>query len=183
MWREVLCHRPLSNPENEPYLWVTSSRSCGSWALRAGYQGYNYRVIIFFKSIFDCNNGCTKECLQNLRSKVLLLTLSLLMSYIYMELLVKPEILTSYIHVPTFGNAESRLYFLYNVPTLYQCRKVFCGTIVFNHFASYQDYPNYRWDLIRYAKGKDTWYQMAASLFNVDWCLLVQFQMLSIRGE
>jgi hypothetical protein len=40
------------------------------------------------------------------------LTLSLLMShtYIYMELLVKPEILTSYIYGPTFGNAESRLY-------------------------------------------------------------------------
>jgi hypothetical protein len=30
----------------------------------------------------------------------------------YMELLVKPEILTSYIRVygPTFGNAESRLF-------------------------------------------------------------------------
>jgi hypothetical protein len=28
--------------------------------------------------------------------------------YIYMELLVKPEILTSYIYGPTFGNAESR---------------------------------------------------------------------------
>jgi hypothetical protein len=37
-----------------------------------------------------------------------LLTLSLLMSYIYMELLVKPEILTSYIYGLTFGNAESR---------------------------------------------------------------------------
>jgi hypothetical protein len=30
----------------------------------------------------------------------------------YMELLVKPEILTSYIYIygPTFGNAESRLF-------------------------------------------------------------------------
>jgi hypothetical protein len=28
----------------------------------------------------------------------------------YMELLVKPEILTSYIYGPTFGNAESRLF-------------------------------------------------------------------------
>jgi len=36
-----------------------------------------------------------------------------------MELLVKPEILTSYIYRPTFGNAESRLYLLYNVSTLY----------------------------------------------------------------
>jgi hypothetical protein len=27
-----------------------------------------------------------------------------------MELLVKPEILTSYIYEPTFGNAESRLF-------------------------------------------------------------------------
>jgi hypothetical protein len=40
------------------------------------------------------------------------------MSYIYMELLVKPEILTSYIYGRTFGNAESRLYLLHNVSTL-----------------------------------------------------------------
>jgi hypothetical protein len=46
-----------------------------------------------------------------------------------MELLVKPEILTSYIY------------------------KLSCGTVVCKHFASYQGYPNYKWDLIRYAKG------------------------------
>jgi hypothetical protein len=38
------------------------------------------------------------------------LTLTLQMLYIYMELLVKPEILTSYIYEPSFGNAESRLF-------------------------------------------------------------------------
>ena len=38
------------------------------------------------------------------------LTLRLLMSYIYMELLVKPEISTSYIYGPTFGNTESRFF-------------------------------------------------------------------------
>jgi hypothetical protein len=38
------------------------------------------------------------------------LTLSLLMLYIYMELLVKPEILMSYIYGPTFDNPESRLF-------------------------------------------------------------------------
>jgi hypothetical protein len=37
------------------------------------------------------------------------LTLSLLM-YIYMELLVNPEMLTSCIYGPTFRNAESRLF-------------------------------------------------------------------------
>jgi hypothetical protein len=46
-----------------------------------------------------------------------------------MELPVKPESLTSYIH------------------------KLSCATVVCKHFASYQGYPNYRWDLIRYAKG------------------------------
>jgi hypothetical protein len=46
-----------------------------------------------------------------------------------MELPVKPEILMSYIH------------------------KLSCGTVVCKHYASYQGYPNYRWDLIRYAKG------------------------------
>jgi hypothetical protein len=38
------------------------------------------------------------------------LTLSPLMSYISMELLIKPEILTLYIYGPTSGNAESRLF-------------------------------------------------------------------------
>jgi hypothetical protein len=49
----------------------------------------------------------------------------------YMELPVKPEMLTSYI---------------YKLP---------CVTVVCKHFASYQGYPNYRWDLIRYAKVKN----------------------------
>jgi hypothetical protein len=41
-------------------------------------------------------------------------------------------------------------YLLHNFSTLNQCRKLYCVTIVCKHFASY---PNYRWDLIRYAKG------------------------------
>jgi hypothetical protein len=35
-------------------------------------------------------------------------------------------------------------YLLRNVSTLSQCRKLSYG---------YQDYPNYKWDLIQYAKG------------------------------
>ena len=47
------------------------------------------------------------------------LTLRLLMSDIYMELLVKSEMLTSYIYGPTFGNAETvSFYLLHNVSTL-----------------------------------------------------------------
>jgi hypothetical protein len=66
-----------------------------------------------------------------------------------MELLVKPEILTPYIYGPTFGNAESRLF-----PFAAQCfniqrRKFSCVTVVCKHFASYQDYPNYKLGLIR----------------------------------
>jgi hypothetical protein len=67
-----------------------------------------------------------------------------------MELLVKPEILTSYISGRTFGNAESRLFLFdaqcFNIESI---RKFSCVTIVCKHFASYQDYPNYKWDLIR----------------------------------
>jgi len=38
--------------------------------------------------------------------------------YIYMELLVKPEMLTSNIYGPTFGNAETvSFYLLHNVST------------------------------------------------------------------
>jgi hypothetical protein len=44
-------------------------------------------------------------------------------------------------------------YLLHNVSTLNQCRKLSCGTAVCKHFSSFQGYPNYRWDLIWYAKG------------------------------
>jgi hypothetical protein len=56
------------------------------------------------------------------------LTLSLLMSYIYdMELLVKPEILTSYIYIYMYlrlATLEAVSFYLpHNVSTLNQCRK------------------------------------------------------------
>jgi hypothetical protein len=44
-------------------------------------------------------------------------------------------------------------YLLIYVSKLNQCRKLSCVTVVCKHFASYQDYANYRWDLIRLAKG------------------------------
>jgi hypothetical protein len=40
-------------------------------------------------------------------------------------------------------------YLLHNVSTLNEFRKFSCVTVVCKHFASYQDYPNYRWYLIR----------------------------------
>jgi hypothetical protein len=49
------------------------------------------------------------------------------------------------IYGPKFVNAESvSFYLLHNVSTLNQCRKLSCGTVVCKHFASYQDYPNYK---------------------------------------
>ena len=51
-----------------------------------------------------------------------------------MELLVEPEMLTSYTYRPTFGNAETvSFYLLHNVSTLNQCREVSCVTFVFTH--------------------------------------------------
>jgi hypothetical protein len=44
-------------------------------------------------------------------------------------------------------------YFLHNVSTLIQCRKLSCGTVVCKHFAGYQGDPDYRLDLIGYAEG------------------------------
>jgi hypothetical protein len=44
-------------------------------------------------------------------------------------------------------------YLLHNLLTLNQCRNLSCGIYVCKHFASYQGYPNYRWDLSRQAKG------------------------------
>jgi len=59
------------------------------------------------------------------------------MSYIYMELLVKPGMLTSCIYGPTFGNAETvSFYLLHNVSTPNQCREFSCVTFVSKHFAS-----------------------------------------------
>ena len=56
-----------------------------------------------------------------------------------MELLVRPEMLTSYIYIygPTFGKAEtvSFYFLLHNVSTLNQCREVSCVTFVCKHFA------------------------------------------------
>jgi hypothetical protein len=71
-----------------------------------------------------------------------------------MELLVKPEILTSciYMDVRLATLKAVSFYLLRNVSTLHQCRKLSCGTVVCKHFASYQGYPNYKWDLIWYAK-------------------------------
>ena len=54
-----------------------------------------------------------------------------------MEFLVKPQMLTSYIYGPTFGNAETvSFYLLHNVSTLNQYREVSCVTFVCKHFAS-----------------------------------------------
>jgi hypothetical protein len=67
-----------------------------------------------------------------------------------MELLVKPEILTSYICMDvrlTTLKAVS-FYLQHNVSTLNQYRKLSCVTVVCKHFASYQSYPNYKWDFI-----------------------------------
>jgi hypothetical protein len=66
-----------------------------------------------------------------------------------MELLVKPEILTSYIYMDLrLATLKAvSFYLLQNVSTLNQYRKLSCVTVVCKHFASYQGYPNYRWDL------------------------------------
>jgi hypothetical protein len=68
-----------------------------------------------------------------------------------MELLVKPEILISYIYMDMrLATLKAvSFYLLHNVSTLNQCRKFYCVTVVCKHFASYQVYPNYKWELIR----------------------------------
>jgi hypothetical protein len=75
--------------------------------------------------------------------------------YIYMELFVKSEILTScmYMDLRLATLKAATFYLLHIVSTLNQCRKFSCVTVVCKHFANYEGYPNYRWDLIRYAKG------------------------------
>ena len=99
-----------------------------------------YKVLIYTNSCYIADKvliSYTKCYSISFDTFCLRLTLRLLMSYIYMELLVKPEILTSYIYGSTFGNAETvSFYLLYNVSTLNQCREVSCVTFVCKHFAS-----------------------------------------------
>jgi hypothetical protein len=50
-----------------------------------------------------------------------------------------------YKYGPTFGNAKSSLFLI-----AAQCFKIeSMQKVVCKHSASYQDYPNYKWDLIR----------------------------------
>ena len=70
-----------------------------------------------------------------------ILTLRLLMSYIYIYIYGAPSKArianVVYIYGPTFGNAETvSFYLLHNVLTLNQCREVSCVTFVCKHFAS-----------------------------------------------
>jgi hypothetical protein len=56
-----------------------------------------------------------------------------------MELLVKPEMLTSYIYGPTFGNSESHIFLFAAQRFKTELMQEFsCGTVVCKHFASYQ---------------------------------------------
>jgi hypothetical protein len=70
-----------------------------------------------------------------------------------MELLVKPEILRSYIYIYMDLRLATlkavSFYLLDNISTLNQRRKFSCVTVVFKHFASYQGNPNYKWNFIR----------------------------------
>jgi hypothetical protein len=60
-------------------------------------------------------------------------------------------------------------YLLHNVSTLIRFRKFSCVTGVCKQFASYQGYPNYRWDLTvfkLYAKSSTLVQQMRAIRFQ-----------------
>ena len=70
-------------------LWIQEHNTLHSMKMKRHHTSLNDH--------FDGESSLKRRCL----------TLRLLMSYIYMELLVKPEILTSYIYGPTFGNAET----------------------------------------------------------------------------
>jgi hypothetical protein len=81
------------------------------------------------------------------------LTLRLLMSYIYGTPRKARKFNVVYMDLRLATLKAVSFYLLHNVSTLNQCRKLPRGTVVCKHFASYQGYSNYRWDLIWYAKG------------------------------
>jgi hypothetical protein len=88
---------------------------------------HNTRLETFIKLLETVSKGLFRNRSQNSRTAAIQQRVTAVLRY--MELLVKPEILTSYIY------------------------KLSCGTVVCKHFASYQGYPNYSWNLILYAKG------------------------------
>jgi hypothetical protein len=83
------------------------------------------------------------------------LTLSLLMSYMYGAPCKARNFNVVYyiLYGLRLAALKATSYLLHNVSTLNQCRKLSCSTFVCEHFVSYQDYPNYKWDLIRYVRG------------------------------
>jgi hypothetical protein len=70
-------------------------------------------------------------------------------------------IYTQYIYGPTFGKAESRLFLFaaqcFNTESMQKV--ILWHSCVCKQFASYQGYPNYRWDLIWYAMVKRSVYK------------------------
>jgi hypothetical protein len=52
-------------------------------------------------------------------------------------------------------------YLLHNVSTLNQFIKLSCVIVVCKHFASYQGYPNYRWDIILRKRRTQTLHDIA----------------------
>ena len=118
------------------YVWVGSGCASEFVCLTLLWCFQNWKLFDFCKSTDKGRASFTSHSIEGC-CILHTLTLRLLMSYIYMELLVKPEMLTSYIYGPTFGNAETvSFYFLHNVSTLNQCREVSCVTFVCKHFAS-----------------------------------------------
>jgi hypothetical protein len=74
------------------------------------------------------------------------LTLTLLMSYIYGAPCKDRNFNVVYMKLRTATLKAVSFYLLHNVSALNQCRKLSCVTVVCKQFASYQGYPNYRWD-------------------------------------
>jgi hypothetical protein len=60
-------------------------------------------------------------------------------------------------------NAVS-FYLLQNFSALNQCRNLSCGTVTCKHFASYQGYPNYGWDITVQFKPEKDRYPVAPTL-------------------
>ena len=134
VWRSLCVWRNRYNMWHNGSRWFMINRSC-LWSVLK-YSACALPNILKYSPCALPNSLKYSPCaLPNI------LTLRLLMSYIYiyMELLVKPEILMLYIYRPTFGNTESHL-FVFDAQCFntVHCRVVSCVTVVCKHFASYQ---------------------------------------------
>jgi hypothetical protein len=114
--------------------------------MNSGYKKKKPRYALYFSLKSPCKRTPSRLPIRTPMETAVRLILNLIMSYIYGAHCKARNFSVIYIFMDLrFATLKAvSLYLLNNVSTLNQCKKFFCVKIVCKHFASYQDYPNYK---------------------------------------